>query len=112
MWKVLFGGRPSTARVPSGAEGWWGGRWPRHRVESTGWSGRPSPPSSASSVREDRPSRDELLCRSAILLSRGRAEVLGGLVGVTDGQADGSDVLYGLTVGEKNDIHLYKRFVS
>lgn len=60
------------------------------------------------------PSRDELLCRSSILFSRGCAEGLGGLVGVTDGQADGSDVLYGLKVevGKGRGLYLYKRFGS
>lgn len=45
-----------------------------------------------------------------MLLSRGSTEVLGGLVGVTDGQADGSDVLDGLMGAERNDIYSYKRF--
>lgn len=73
-----------------------------------GWSGRFAPLSSPSAVRDDRPSRDELLCRLSMLLSRGSTEVLGGLVGVTDGQADGSDVLYGLIVAEKG-IHIHTK---
>lgn len=38
--------------------------------------------------------------------------MLGGLVGVTDGQADGSDVLDGLMVAQRNDVYLFKRFVN
>lgn len=50
--------------------------------------------------------------RLSVLLSRGSTEVLGGLVRVTDGQADGSDVLYGLMVAERNYIYLYIWFLS
>lgn len=65
-WKALGGRGGSRLRPPR----LWSERTGRVRTSSS--AGRPSSS------------------------SRGRAEVLGGLVGVTDGQADGSDVPYGL----------------
>lgn len=71
-------------------------------MESIQWSRRFFSPSSPSSAEWRRAP-----LQVAHASSRGSTEMLGGLVGVTDGQADGSNVFYGLKVAEKR--HLYKQ---